>query len=66
MTDPTTSPLFTPITLGDVTLANRVVMAPMTRNRAGAGNVPTAMMVEYYLQRATAGLRITHGAQVVP
>ena len=41
MTDTTTSPLFTPITLGDVTLANRVVMAPMTRNRAGAGNVPT-------------------------
>ncbi|MBK7922244.1 MAG: alkene reductase [Gemmatimonadetes bacterium] len=66
MTDPTTSPLFTPITLGDVTLANRVVMAPMTRNRAGAGNVPTAMMVEYYLQRATGGLLITEGAQVVP
>ena len=66
MTDTTTSPLFTPITLGDVTLANRVVMAPMTRNRAGAGNVPTEMMVEYYRQRATGGLLITEGAQVVP
>ena len=58
--------LFEPLVVGDVCLANRVVMAPMTRNRAGAGNVPTAMMVEYYRQRATAGLILTEATQVVP
>jgi N-ethylmaleimide reductase len=41
-------------------------MAPMTRNRAGAGNVPTPMMVEYYRQRASAGLIISEGVQIVP
>ena len=58
--------LFEPLVVGDVHLANRLVMAPMTRNRAGAGNVPTPMMVEYYRQRATAGLIITEGAQILP
>lgn len=56
--------LFTPLTLGPLTLPNRVVMAPMTRNRAGEGDVPPEMAVTYYTQRATAGLIITEGAQV--
>ena len=60
------SGLFEPLVVGDVRLANRVVMAPMTRNRAGAGNVPAAMMVEYYRQRATAGLILTEATQIVP
>ena len=41
-------------------------MAPMTRNRAGAGNVPTALMAEYYEQRASAGLIVTEATQVSP
>ena len=55
--------LFTPGRLGDIELANRIVMAPMTRSRAGAGDIPTALNVEYYRQRATAGLIITEGTQ---
>jgi len=56
--------LFTPITLGNTPLKNRIVMAPMTRNRAAQGNVPQDMNVEYYRQRATAGLIITEASQV--
>lgn len=52
--------LFTPYTLGKITLSNRVVMAPMTRCRA-IDNVPNALMVQYYQQRATAGLLISEG-----
>lgn len=55
------SDLFSPVCLGELELANRVVMAPMTRNRAGVNDEPTAHMVEYYRQRATAGLIITEG-----
>lgn len=55
--------LFSPLTLGDIELANRIVMAPMTRSRAGAGDVPTELMVEYYRQRATAGLIVAEGTQ---
>jgi N-ethylmaleimide reductase len=55
-----TSPLFAPTRLGAVALANRVVMAPMTRNRS-PGNVPNALNAEYYAQRAGAGLIITEG-----
>ena len=58
--------LFTPIRLGRYSLKNRLVMAPLTRNRAGAGNVPQAMNVEYYRQRASAGLIISEGAQITP
>lgn len=58
--------LFTPVRLGAIELANRVVMAPMTRDRAGPGDVPTDLMVEYYRQRASAGLIITEGAQPSP
>lgn len=55
--------LFSPVRLGDLQLANRVIMAPMTRDRAGPGDVPTELMAEYYRQRASAGLIITEGAQ---
>ena len=55
--------LFAPFPLGPLTLANRFVMAPLTRNRAGDGEAPTAMNAEYYAQRAGAGLIITEGTQ---
>lgn len=55
------SALFTPIQLGRLELRNRVVMAPMTRSRAGADDEPTDMVVEYYRQRASAGLVISEG-----
>jgi N-ethylmaleimide reductase len=58
--------LFTPFQLGPLLLPNRIVMAPMTRNRAGKGNVPTALNVEYYRQRASAGLIVTEATQVSP
>jgi N-ethylmaleimide reductase len=58
-----TPPLFSPYRLGDLELANRLVMAPMTRNRAGADGVPTPSMVTYYAQRASAGLIVTEGTQ---
>jgi N-ethylmaleimide reductase len=45
-------------------LANRMVMAPMTRSRAGEGNVPTALMAKYYRQRSSAGLIISEGTQI--
>jgi N-ethylmaleimide reductase len=55
-----TQTAFTPAKLGSLTLANHIVMAPMTRSRA-PGNVPNEMMAEYYRQRATAGLIVTEG-----
>lgn len=58
-----TTSLFTPYTLGALELPHRVLMAPMTRNRAGAEGVPTALNAEYYRQRAGAGLIITEGTQ---
>ena len=58
--------LFTPAKLGPFELQNRLVMAPLTRNRAGIGNVPQDMNVAYYAQRASAGLIITEGTQVSP
>ncbi|WP_341895462.1 alkene reductase [Ferrovibrio terrae] len=58
--------LFDSYRLGKITLPNRIVMAPLTRNRAGAGNVPTALMAEYYAQRAAAGLIVAEATQVVP
>ena len=53
--------LFTPLQLGQLQLNNRIVMAPMTRSRAAAGDMPTALMAEYYRQRATAGLIVSEG-----
>jgi N-ethylmaleimide reductase len=58
-------PLFEPYSGGDLRLRNRVVMAPMTRNRA-IGNLPNDLMVEYYRQRASAGLIITEGVAPSP
>src|SRR5487761_739655 len=60
------APLLSPFTLGPLTLPNRVVMAPMTRNRAGAGNVPGALNATYYAQRASAGLIVSEATQVSP
>ena len=52
--------------LGPLTLANRIVMAPLTRSRAGAADVPSEMAIEYYVQRASAGLIIAEATQVSP
>jgi NADPH2 dehydrogenase/N-ethylmaleimide reductase len=54
--------LFDPLQLGALTLANRIVMAPMTRNRAEADGCANALMAEYYAQRASAGLIVAEGA----
>jgi len=62
-----TSPLFDPLAVGTVTLPNRVLMAPLTRMRATApGDVPNDLMVEYYRQRAGAGLVVSEGTQISP
>jgi N-ethylmaleimide reductase len=53
--------LFDPLQLGELQLANRIVMAPMTRSRATEADLPNALMAEYYAQRASAGLIITEG-----
>ena len=58
--------LFSPYRLGPLRLPNRLVMAPMTRNRAGPGNVPGPINATYYVQRASAGLIVTEGTQVSP
>lgn len=60
----TESALFQPYVLGSATLSNRIVMAPLTRNRAGAGFVPGELAVEYYRQRASAGLIIAEATQI--
>ena len=51
--------LFSPLLAGDLSLANRIVMAPLTRSRAGADGVPTETMAEHYAQRASVGLIIS-------
>lgn len=56
--------LFEHYVLGDLTLANRIVMAPLTRNRAGSGLVPSELAATYYAQRASAGLIISEATQV--
>ena len=58
--------LFKSLQVGDLNLPNRVVMAPLTRCRAGAGRVPTPLMAEYYVQRASAGLILTEATAVTP
>ncbi len=58
--------LFSPVTLGDLELANRVVMAPLTRMRSGASGVPNDLVVEHYEQRAGVGLIITEGTYPRP
>ena len=59
-----TPTLFSSYKLGPLELKNRIVMAPMTRNRAGKGNEPTALNATYYEQRASAGLIITEASQI--
>jgi N-ethylmaleimide reductase len=62
---PSTDPLFSPIQVGELSLPNRIVMAPLTRSRAGQpGNVPTPLMAEYYGQRASAGLIISEATNI--
>lgn len=56
--------LFQPVRLGSYGLANRIVMAPLTRSRAGADGVPPALMAEYYAQRASAGLIIAEASNI--
>jgi len=59
--------LFTPVTLGKLTLKNRIVMPPLTRQRAAApGNVATELMASYYRQRAGAGFIVSEGTQIEP
>ena len=59
--------LFDPITIGDLRLPNRILMAPLTRTRAvGEGRVPNALMRDYYLQRASAGLIFSEATSVTP
>jgi N-ethylmaleimide reductase len=60
------SDLFTPLTVGSLNCKNRVVMALLTRSRAGPGNVPNALNALYYAQRASAGLIISEATQSRP
>jgi N-ethylmaleimide reductase len=60
------SDLFQPVRLGPYQLANRIVMAPLTRSRAGEDGVPRPLMAEYYAQRASAGLIIAEGTNISP
>lgn len=60
------SDLFEPVSLGPYRLANRIVMAPLTRSRASEDGVPTSLMAEYYAQRASAGLIIADGTNISP
>ena len=58
-------PLFTPLRMGDLDLPNRIVMAPLTRMRAGSiDHVPTALQAEYYAQRASAGLIVAEATAI--
>ena len=58
--------LFDPLQLGDLTLANRIIMAPLTRCRAGGDRIPNAIMAQYYAQRASAGLILSEAVAVTP
>ncbi|KAF0691101.1 hypothetical protein As57867_017551, partial [Aphanomyces stellatus] len=58
--------LFTPIQVGATALANRIIMAPLTRTRAGYEHIPNDLMAEYYAQRASGGLIITECSMVAP
>ena len=58
--------LLDPITIGALTLPNRIIMAPLTRLRGTVDHIPTKVMIEYYRRRATAGLIISEGIPVSP
>jgi N-ethylmaleimide reductase len=59
------APLFTPVSLGALSLPNRIIMAPLTRCRADARHVPTDIMIEYYAQRASAGLIVAEATMAI-
>ena len=58
--------LFNPLQIGALTIPNRILLAPLTRTRAGVEHLPNALMAEYYSQRATGGLLITECTMVMP
>ena len=58
--------LFDPLQAGELLLPNRIVMAPLTRRRAGEARVPNALMAQYYEQRASAGLILSEATSVTP
>ncbi|MGQ4274253.1 alkene reductase [Terrihabitans sp. B22-R8] len=58
--------LFLPTTIGDIDVSNRIVMAPLTRNRADEGQVPSDLAATYYAQRSSAGLIVSEGTQIRP
>jgi 2,4-dienoyl-CoA reductase-like NADH-dependent reductase (Old Yellow Enzyme family) len=58
--------LLSPLRVGDLDLPNRILMAPLTRARSGAARIPNALNVEYYRQRASAGLILTEATAVTP
>jgi len=58
--------LFDPLQIGDLTLKNRIIMAPLTRQRAGDIRVPNALMAKYYAERASAGLILSEATSVTP
>jgi 2,4-dienoyl-CoA reductase-like NADH-dependent reductase (Old Yellow Enzyme family) len=58
--------LFTPLQVGDLTLRNRIVMAPLTRSRSGVERTPDALVARYYAQRASAGLILSEATSVTP
>jgi N-ethylmaleimide reductase len=58
------SVIFQPFALRDLKLSNRIVLAPMTRSRAGTARIPNRLMAEYYAQRSSAGLLITEATTI--
>jgi N-ethylmaleimide reductase len=58
--------LFSPVTLGEIELSNRIVMSPVTRNRVGFDGIPNSINATYYWQRATAGLIISEATNISP
>ena len=60
------SDLFKPVAVGCCVLTNRIVMAPLTRSRAGPDGIPRPLMVEYYEQRSSAGMIIAEGTNISP
>jgi len=62
----TANALFSPIQVGDISVSNRIVMAPLTRSRAVSGDVPNELAITYYAQRASAGLIVSEGTQIRP
>src|ERR1700722_18561834 len=65
-TEASMTTLFDPLKLGDLILPNRIIMAPLTRSRAGAGRIANHLMAEYYAQRASAGLILSEATVVSP